>query len=162
MLSSKSIQNAVAQIDVGNAERYAFERWSIPNAGNCVDPNQLTFDAYHRQAHPDSLTRTQGGSCSALDSAHNLQAWLNREAAVDRPWIPANLAGGYRYDTMGNGRNVQTSYTGGTQDNRGGWYRMAAPAPMQDPPCNRPPVHYTTDPARPKDLSVISTKVWNG
>lgn len=160
MLSSKSIQNSVSLIDVGRANSYHSERYSIIAADMCIPPS-LSHDVYGRQSQPSTLTRTQGGSCSAMDPAHHIQAWLNRENSVDRPVIQANLAGG-SYDTLGYGRNMQTSASG-TQDNRGGWNRVNMPMSAPDQTdCARPSMYAMTDPSRSKNIAGLSQRVYQG
>ena len=115
-------------IDPLKASNYAHERYNLQDLGHCVDPLTHTFDQYHRQAHPNSLTiNGQGGSCSALHPNHNLQSWLYRENAVDRPYIDHDLQN-YGYDTLGKGRDHQS----------GGWYRVN----MSDDRCCEAPHPY--------------------
>lgn len=143
--SKKALTSAAYHIDPGYAERYAHERYNITDCDQCVDPNNLTFDAYHRQADPYSLTRTQSGNCSALDPLFNLQNWLVRENNVDRVFIHHDLAGGYMYDTMGQGRQLQRTYSGGTECGRGGWYKINMPRNSQGCCDMTPPPYYHTD-----------------
>src|SRR3989344_8081437 len=144
--TKKSLTSAAYHIDPKNAERLAFERYLLTDGDQCVDPNTLTFDQYHRQADPYSLTlNRQGGSCSAMSPQVNLQAFITRENNVDRPYIYNDLAGSTMYDTMGFGRNMQQTYTGGANNGQGGWYRINMPRESQGT-CNmNPPVHHTTD-----------------
>lgn len=151
--STKSLQAAAFHIDPGMAERFGFERWSITTQDSCVNPNTLTFDAYQRQAHPYSLTRTQGGSCSAYDPATNLQAWINRENSVDRPYIEADLTSRRRYDTMGAGRDMQASQSG--------WYRVNMQKDTRQCCDTRPAVNFSLDPRMSKNLSIAATRVYN-
>lgn len=138
--SRKGLNNAAYQIDPAKAERFAHERYNLTGQGQCVDPNTLTFDAYHRQADPNSLTiNGQGGSCSALHPLHNLQGWINRENAVDRPYIDFDMVGTYAYDTLGKGRDLQQSYNGGAENSQGGWYRVNMP---RDAQCCYQPLHH--------------------
>lgn len=126
--TKKALTSAAYHIDQGQAVRFAHERYNLTDAAQCIDPNQLTFDQYHRQASPYSLTRIgQGGSCSALDPNLHLQAFMTRENNLDRPWIHVDAVGGYSYDTMGIGRDSQRTYTGGTENNQGGWWRINMP-----------------------------------
>ena len=161
--SKKSLTSAASHIDPLMAQRYAHERYLLTDCDQCVDPNQLTFDAYHRQADPNSLTRTQQGSCSALDPLFNLQNWLIRENNVDRPYIYNDLAGGYMHDTMGVGRQLQQSYTGGANNNQGGWYRINMKSNPQAN-CNvMPPLQYHTDSCYGnKSLAVANVYRFNG
>lgn len=161
--SKKSLTSAAYHISDGAAIRYAHERYLLTDCDQCVDPNQLTFDQYQRQADPYSLTRTQQGSCSALDPLLHLQNWLVRENNVDRPFIYNDLAGGYMHDTMGVGRQLQQTYTGGMNNNQGGWYRINMPRNPQDN-CVLPMVPtYTTDSCRGnKSLAVANVYRFNG
>lgn len=146
--TKKALTSAAYHIDQGQAQRFAFERYNLSDADHCVDPNQLTFDQFHRLASPYSLTRVgQGGSCSALDPHLNLQAWLTRENNLDRPWIYADIAGGYTYDTLGRGRDIQQTYNGGTENNQGGWHRINMPKNHVGECQLQPPSHYHTDSA---------------
>jgi hypothetical protein len=133
--TSKSLLSGEYQIRPLLAEKYAWERYSITSSSQCVDPNQLTYDAYQRQAHPYSLTRTQGGECSQYDPATNLQAWINRENGNDRPWIAADLSGRQSYDTMGAGRNMTRSNIG--------WYHLNMPKQSTQCCDQNIPVHKT-------------------
>lgn len=163
--SKKALTSAAYHIDPQYAARYAFERYNLTDLDQCVDPNTLTFDAYQRQADPLSLTRTQQGSCSMLDPLTNLQNWLIRENNVDRPFIHHDLAGGYLHDTMGVGRNLQQTYSGGTENNQGGWYRVNMPRnPKSDcAPCCTQPRHYTTDSSRnSKSMAAANVYRFNG
>ena len=81
-----------------------------------------------------------------MHATHNLQNFLIRENNVDRPYIHHDLAGGSPYDTMGSGRQMQHTFNGGTENNRGGWYRVNMPRDSQG--CvMAPPMHYHTDSA---------------
>ncbi len=161
--SKKALTSAAYHIDPKYAERYAHERYLLTDCDQCVDPNTLTFDQYHRQADPYTLTRTQQGNCSALDPLLNLQNWLVRENNVDRTFIHHDLAGGYMYDTLGLGRNLQQTYTGGTEDGKGGWYRINMPREAQGSCDNMPDQHYHTDSCRGnKTLGVENVYRYNG
>jgi len=161
--TKKSLTSASYHIDPGNAQRYAHERYLLTDFNQCVDPNTLTFDQYHRQADPYSLTRYQQGNCSTLDPLLNLQNVLVRENNVDRPYIHNDLAGGYQYDTMGVGRNLQQTYSGGLENAQGGWYRVNMPRSSMDK-CVPPymPYRHTDSGFGNVSLAVANTNVFNG
>ncbi len=161
--TKKALTSAAYHIDPKQAERYAHERYNLTDCDQCVDPNQLTFDQYHRQADGYTLTRTQQGNCSALDPLHNLQNWLIRENNVDRTFIHHDLAGGHSYDTQGQGRNLQQSYAGGLENGQGGWYRINMPRDPQGCCDNTPPLHYHTDSCHGnKSLAVANVSHYSG
>lgn len=163
MYTKKSLSTSGYNIDPLLAQRYAHERYLLTDRNQCVDPNQLNFDAYMRQADPFSLTRTQQGTCSALDPLFNIQNWLIRENNVDRPYIEADINGGYMHDTMGVGRQLQQTYTGGTKNNQGGWYRINMPRNSQATCDQNVPIHRTTDSSRGNQaLAVANTYRYSG
>lgn len=161
--SKKSITVAVKQVDTGNAERFAHERFNIPDADHCVNPNLLDFDQYHRQANHNSLTRTQGGSCSIMDPYHNVEQFMIRENNVDRPYIDHDIGGGQMYDTMGKGRQYQQSYSGGAENNQGGWKRINMPRESMYGNYSQAPQYYHTDSAKGnKNMASMEKSVYQG
>jgi len=160
--SKKALTSAAYHIDPGYAARYAFERYNLTDSDQCVDPNTKTFDQYQRQADPYSLTRTQQGSCSTLDPLFNLQNWLVRENNVDRAFIHHDLSGGYMYDTLGVGRDLQQSFNGGAENGQGGWNRINMPRNSHT--CNvQPEQSYHTDSSRGnKSLAPVNVHRFNG
>lgn len=160
--SKRGLTNAVSIVSTANAERYAHERLNIPDLGHCVDPNQLTQDQYMRQAGPYSLTRTQGGSCSALDRENNLYNFMIKENS-QRPYIEPALPGASQHDTMGVGRVLHATYKGGLGSGAGGWHRLAMPRSSQGCCDNRPMVSHRSDSASGnRSMSTMSVQPYSG
>lgn len=165
MYTSKSLISAQILIDPLKAQRFAFERYTMPTQGSCTDPMSLQYDQYGRRASPESLTtNTQGGACNFSSPIVNLQNFLIRENNVDRPYIYTDMTGSNGgYDALGFGRNMINSYTGGLENNIGGWERlnMGKNAKSNVQAC-LPPSTYRTDPLIPKSMSAANSIVYHG
>lgn len=146
-VTGRAITAAVAPIDPLKAVKMAHERYNLADCNHGVQLGEYTFDQYNRQAHHDSLPRyTYGGCPSAHGIHHNLQHRINIENNIERPYIDNDLVGKHTYDTMGHGRHLQRTYTGGVSNNQGGWNRVNMSANNHPYNCqDRPPRHYTTD-----------------
>nr|WQM87246.1 hypothetical protein [Marseillevirus cajuinensis] len=103
VLSQKALYTT--QIDPQSAERAWSERFNLASGSLCnINPLAFNRDQYGRMADPYSLKKVGAGSCNAVDPNYNLQAFIARENAVDRPVIAVDMSQRYMYDTMGVGR----------------------------------------------------------
>lgn len=169
MYTSKSLISASIHIDPKKAERLAFERYTIPSWGSCTNPASLNHDQYGRMASQETLTtNTQGGSCNTSSPIVNLQNFLIRENNVDRPYIYVSMDNeGSAYDTMGVGRVMQKTYTGGLENNVGGWERINMDRnPKSNMGANQAlcaPRQFRgyVDPNIPKSMSTAMNSVYN-